>query len=313
MSNTKTYTMILNSNNVASSLNSIYQFNFIGGAFDIPPNSEICISSATIPYSWPNITSYYGNNTLTLNIPTAGVSNAYTQLPLIIPNGFYTQTSLNEYIQAQCIAIGFYLVNTTTGQNLYFFDLKPNAVYYSDQLFTFLVPTAANLATLYPGYRVPTVNDGGAAWWGFPITSITPQWNITNSKFGTVIGFSVGLYPPGPAVSNTANYNVLSNTFISTTVVNSLVFRSSLISNAITSPSDILDTMPIVNGVGYGSQLNYAPSFEKFVSIQPSKVTTMTLNIVDQNYNPIQMLDNNVCISLLIRTRIPIKTINFSN
>lgn len=45
--------LVLNSNNVVNNgLNSQYQYNFINGAFNVPPNSTMCISNVTIPYSW---------------------------------------------------------------------------------------------------------------------------------------------------------------------------------------------------------------------------------------------------------------------
>ena len=56
------FNLIINSNNVANSLNNMYQYNFKNGAFTVPENAEIMITSFQIPYSWYNITTRYNNN-----------------------------------------------------------------------------------------------------------------------------------------------------------------------------------------------------------------------------------------------------------
>ena len=89
------YTLLLNSSNVVGSNNNTFQYNFISGSFKIPEGSEIAISQATIPYSWYNITSNYNNNTFGIRWVTTGAS---TQT-FTLPDGFYTVSDLNAYIQ----------------------------------------------------------------------------------------------------------------------------------------------------------------------------------------------------------------------
>ena len=55
------FNLIVNSNNVANSLNNMYQYNFKGGVFTVPENAEIMITSFQIPYSWYNISTRYNN------------------------------------------------------------------------------------------------------------------------------------------------------------------------------------------------------------------------------------------------------------
>jgi len=313
MSSGRIYNVILNNTNVISSSNSIFKYNFLNGSFNVTADSEICVSQLSLPYSWFNITSQYANNTLSINFPTPGAANTYTSYPLTLPSGFYTQTTLNQYLQQWSIQNGYFLVNTTTGQFVYFLQLAANATFYGDQLFTFVVPSSATLATLYPGTRVPIASDGGAAWPGFPLNPITPQFNITNASFGTIIGFLPGLYPPTAAALNVANYNVISNTFINTTPVNSVIIRCSLVSNPVSMPSDVLDLVPITGP--FGSNIIYSPSFEKWVSLtgDDSKYNQLTITFTDQNFNLLQCQDNNIALSLLIKVKPKIKTINFSS
>ena len=75
------------------------------------------IANVQIPYSFYNISAAYGNNQFTFYWPTAGSGTANTSTAITIPDGFYTTTSLNAYLQQYCITNGYYLVNAS-GQNV---------------------------------------------------------------------------------------------------------------------------------------------------------------------------------------------------
>ena len=105
------FTLVLNSANAYGSQNNTFKYDFIQGNFNIPPDSEVMVANAQIPYSFYNITSAYNNNAFTLSFPTA--SATYTTFNITIPDGFYTTTSLNYYIQQFCISNGLYLINST--------------------------------------------------------------------------------------------------------------------------------------------------------------------------------------------------------
>jgi hypothetical protein len=56
-------TLILNKSNVVQgSNNSEYQYNFPGGGIKLLQGEKIALSSITMFYSTPNITSLYNNN-----------------------------------------------------------------------------------------------------------------------------------------------------------------------------------------------------------------------------------------------------------
>ena len=72
------YTLVLNSTNVVSGTsNNTYQYKFIQGSFQAK-DCEMSIGTATIPYSWYNISALYGNNKLTINFPY--LATTYTWL-----------------------------------------------------------------------------------------------------------------------------------------------------------------------------------------------------------------------------------------
>ena len=100
------YNLIINSSNVSNTLNNLYVYNFIKGSFEIPEGAEIMLTSFQIPYSWYNITSRNNNNSFKIYWPTS--TSTYTAYTVTLPDGFYTTTSLNAYIQQFCITNGLY-------------------------------------------------------------------------------------------------------------------------------------------------------------------------------------------------------------
>lgn len=278
------YNLIINNTNVANSMNNMYQYNFIKGSFEIPENAEMMITSLQIPYSWYNITSKYNNNSFKLYFPTA--ASTYNSYTVTIPDGFYTTTSLNAYIQQFCITNGLYLIDGT-GNYIYYISLQYNPTYYANQLIAKLVPTS-----LPSGYTAPS------NWPGYPTVSRTPYLEILNTNtFGTYLGFSAGQY----GINQTANYSVNSNLIPVGSTVNSIVIRCSLVNNNVSSQTDIIDAFPI-NGT-FGSNLNYSNSIEKWIKLSPGKYNNFIVTIVDQNLNDISILDNNILINFIIRTK----------
>ena len=85
------FNLTINSTNVANSLNNMYQYQFKNGAFEVPANAEMMITSFQIPYSWYNITSRYNNNSFKIYWPSPTVNSltltnggsGYTSAPTV--------------------------------------------------------------------------------------------------------------------------------------------------------------------------------------------------------------------------------------
>ena len=103
------FTLVMNSKNSYGSGNNTYKYDFIQGNFNIPPDSEVMVANVQIPYSFYNITQSYNNNSFQFNFPTG--SYGFATSTITIPDGFYTTTSLNYYLQQWMISNGYYLVN----------------------------------------------------------------------------------------------------------------------------------------------------------------------------------------------------------
>ena len=94
------FTLVLNSSNVSNTnTNTTFKYNFIQGGFNVK-DMEMCVSSITLPYSFYNVSSYYSNRTFSLIFPTAATT---TTISITLPEGFYTVTGINSYIQQVCI------------------------------------------------------------------------------------------------------------------------------------------------------------------------------------------------------------------
>ena len=275
--------LIVNSSNVVlGTNNSTFQYNFISGSFNIPDNAAICISNMTIPYSWYNVNAqYYNNATFQFTWTVGAVTTTYT---ITLPNGYYTATDINNYLQGQMVLLGMYLIDGNSN-NVYYLNLQYNVTYYAVQLLSYAVPNS-----LPSGYTQPS------NWLGYPTVASTPQLIILNNSFGQLIGYLPGTYP---AAIQSTNYSTISNTTPNGSPINSLIIQCSLVSNDITMPSNIIDSMSITSS--YGSNINYQPAYEKWVKMRKGRYSSMTITLLDQNFNRIISLDPNVLMTLMIR------------
>jgi len=165
------YTLTLNSSNVVGSGNNTYKFNFAAGGFPAK-DCEIAIGSLTIPYSWFNVTTGYGNNTFSLNIPTSTADTSTKNTPsFILANGFYQVSDINNTIQQYLYTNGYYL-NNSSGQVVYYINLATNATYYRVDILFSAVPSV-----LPTGYTLPTTGKG----WGLGLPIATKNNHINNS------------------------------------------------------------------------------------------------------------------------------------
>lgn len=305
------FNIILNNNNIINSNNTNFLYEFTNNNFSINENSELCISSFIIPYSWFNINKQFYNNTIIkYYFPNGATSNLYT---IDLPNGFYNINQINNYIQLIMINNNQYFINSNTGKNIYYIEFLQNATYYANQIILNLVPLSIPL-----NYSVPSVVINGYTYTGFncntttagnfggnnnfwPSSSVTCQINIPSYNgiygIGSILGFTQGNYPTTPL---NYNYNVLSNIIPNASPVNSLIVRCNLINNECSNQSDVLDVIPIT-GANFGSNINYNPPFQKWISLRKGIYDSLLLYIQDQNYNTLQILDPNITISLLLK------------
>ena len=285
------FILTLNSTNLSNTnTNTTFRYNFINGGFTCN-DYEMCVSSVTLPYSFYNVSSNYANKTLSLIFPTGSTT---VQYDITLPDGFYTVADINSYIQQICVDNGAYLLDSS-GNYVYFVQLAYNTTYYTVQLLTFLVPNSIGSYT-----RPSTGLYSSGSLTGLPTTASTPKFVFASSgSIRNIIGFEAGTFP---STTQTASWNTSSTLTPVGSTVNSIIMQCSLISNRCTTPSDIIDSMPI-NDTSFGSNIIYQPSFERFVTVSDGTFNNFTFSFRDQNLNEIYARDPNVSITLIIRPK----------
>jgi hypothetical protein len=282
--------VLTQSNVVSSSNNSIYQYNFLGGNFQMKDN-EICISSATIPYSFFNVNGSYGN-TMTLTFPFATPVGPTT---VTVDTGFYTVSDINLWFQNYCVTNKYYMINSS-GQFVYFLAFFTNTSYYANQIVFTTLPTAAQATTL--GWTIPV-----GATWTLPAAAanMTLAFPATGS-IAPLLGFAGGSSYSGTVGVGGASSSQLSTQTPVGSFVNSIIMRSNLINNNVGNPTDILDSMPIANTT-FGANINYSPSFSKWVSVADGTYSQFNISLFNELLQPIIAQDNRVLINLLVRKK----------
>lgn len=277
------YNLVINSSNVVGNNNSTFVYSFLGStSLHIKEGSKICVSSISLPYSFFNITSAYNNQSFQFNWTVLGLTTTYT---ITLPAGFYLVSDISNYLENYFIQNGMYLVDSA-GDNVYYLSLNYNTTYYSTQILSFAVPTS-----LPAGYTQPS------NWLGYPSTATTPQLILSSNNFKSILGFSAGSYPPAPQATN---YSITSNILPPIgSNINAIVLSCNLVNNNVTVPSNILDSFPI--NTTFGSNIVYAPSFEKWVRMNAGSYNNITIQLLDQNLNVINANDANMSLTLLIQ------------
>jgi hypothetical protein len=256
-------------------------------------NARVALKSVTMYYSWFNISAAaYNNNRFQYTwFDTTGELN--TTVTITVPDGNYSIETLNEYLQSQLILNGHYVTRTVNGQtsNIYFFEMVANSTFYKFQINCYPMPTSAQNASTYQ-YIKPV-----GATWSFPPEATTPQIIINSTnEFKSLLGFDAGSYP---AVLQQTKYDVLGQHVPQIDPVSSLLLTCSLVTQKYSYPNTILYSF-VNNSTGFGTTLHSEPNSLSWAKIQDGNYAEISLSIIDQHFNDIDILDPMMSISLLI-------------
>lgn len=239
-----------------------------------PDKFKISLFSFSIPYSIPNISSVYNNNTFQIIYNNSTYN--YT-----IDEGYYTLSSLNnyfKYIQKQNTAIPYNIVNNIDN---YFFEIVENNTFYSTQLI--LKKTVSNGTAGHPS----AIYNGNTFQIKF------------NSKLSEFLGFNENqLYPPSITNIDYSRLSKEDNLVPNLTPVFSLNFSINVITNEFSNNiNNIYSYTPL--DVEYGALMYDIINPPLFFNCR-SRNNKIELIIFDQNGNRIKFLDGNMTINLLI-------------
>jgi len=274
-------TLILNSSNILpGSNNSELIYNFPTGSVEFK-NDEVAVSTISMYYSWFNIDSRLYNNNI---FQYVWLGTTYT---VTIPNGNYSISQLNAYLQYVMIQNNHYLIDSSSN-NVYYLELTVNQTLYKIEFTSYPIPTALPL-----GWSSPV------GWPGFPLVAETPQLVILTNGFRDIIGFNAGTYPP---VVQSTTYTKVSDFTPQVTPVNSLVMECSLINNNLSIPSRLLFSFTPSNTT-FGAVLTVQPPEYTWNEIQNGFYNQFSIKFLDQNLRNVIIQDPQMVILLAIKRK----------
>ncbi len=283
----------LNQASVSPTQTNVFEYRFPTGSINYK-RAKIAISSIIIPYSWLNLNRISYNNTqLQLTFPvTIAATSVQATVNLTIPDGFYTIDALNSYFQAQMIAAGYYLVNSS-GNNVYYIEIVANTQLNNAQLNVYPVPTA-----LPTGYSYGATGTWGTIAVGsLPTTANqVPQLVTLANNFGSLIGFAASTSFP-VSTTSAVSVSVASTLVPQITPVQNILVGCSLVRNIDASPTNILATIPLTSA--YATNIIYQPSEYLWMPILSGNVPSFKISFYDQAFNALPMVDTNVSIAII--------------
>lgn len=282
--------IILNKNNNSTITTANNKLTLKLGVGAELKDTEVCLSSLYIYYSWYNITALFANQTLSYTWHDDAVHS------ITIPEGFYTVGQINEYIEFEMFSNGHYLLDGN-GDPVYYINLVINTVYYGITLTVTPVPTS-----LPSGYTNP-------ASMTFPGALKTPLFNIpaytdnSTKGFGILIGFTNASYP---STSQTTTYQVNNSVVPVIHPVNSVICTCNIADNSrFTTQSNILKQFTPTSTVG--TQLIIEPVNFMWYHVINGIYDKIVISFFDQEYRPLQILDDNIQVELQLRQTVHIK------
>jgi hypothetical protein len=273
-----------------------FKYKFPAGSVTFT-DYEIAIGEVSMYYSWFNINEILQNKFFSYYFPDgSGMTSEYK---VVIPDGNYTPTQLNEFLQWVMINNGHYLIDGS-GNYVYFMELLMNPTTQDIQFISYPVPSSIS------GYTKPS-----NATWTNPTTDRTPQlvvptWGMVyinnieyDTGFGVLIGFPAGTYP---ANYQTTIYTTVGDPYISTqfNVINNINVTCSLLNNNLSIPCTLLYSIPLGN-TKYGQNISFKPSNYAFVPIKNGIYTDLQIEFLDECNFPLMIRNTAITVVLIIR------------
>lgn len=254
-------------------------------------NHAIALVSAQIYYSWNNIgdQQYLLNNTFSYTWKSVGTTST---INVVIPNGIYEISDINNYLQFIMIKNGHYLIDSA-GLNVYYAEFLVSANRYAININTFPVPTS-----LPTGYTAPVANvaAGYAAFPLFPSTTFNPSI-VLPANFNKIMGYAANYTTPQNDGVGT-NLSFFSSTAPQVSPNPTLFLSCSNISNIYCNPSGTIYS--ITPTVAIGEQVIVQPPEYAFNTLQGT-TSQLTFQLRGNNNNIISILDPTMTLVFVIK------------
>jgi len=243
-------------------------------------DKEIGLVSLQMFNSWFNITASFANNAIVF------YQGANT-LNLIIPDGFYSIKSLNEYFQLQMFNAGWYLLDKDKNP-VYPITFTANSVYYSITM-SFLI-----YSTLPTGWTNPS---------GI-INFSQPVYAMFKNPFGKIIGFTSpndgNITYPLTAITQSTSYNSNSIPIVNPTTAINLLCSLVNTSQFTTGYSSSIYTFNTYSNA-FGDLISIYPPSIVFLPINNGRYSQINFSFVSQDgFSPLNILDHSGTVMKLV-------------
>ena len=280
-------TLILNSGNIVEGTNnSVLSYEFAGGNINLKKGQKVALASLQMYYSTFNITQLNRNNTFSY-VWVDGTTNI-----VLVPDGFYEISTLNNYLHFVMVQNGHYLVSST-GDFVYLMTLGINPTLYSVELNCFGISVALAAANVWVLPAAPT--------WVLPTNFIVPELVVPPSatgNFGLVIGFAPGNYPNAVIAGAPPAQQFLSTIVPQVTPLSSFILTCNLINNNYAVPNNLIYSFAPQGTIG--QQFTVAPNQLVFIDVLEAQYNRFQVSFIDQNFRPVAIQDPNMIIQLII-------------
>lgn len=267
--------IIVNSNHIVDSENnSTFQIKFNRNVdFN---NREIALVSATLYYSWRNITTE--NNRFQYKWVDGQTYD------VVIPEGFYEISDINAFLQFEMRRHNHYL--RTNGNNVYFIEFVVSPTQYSIDIITYPVPLLLPL-----DFEDPTNGN-------FIFSSGSEQ----NPTITLLPGFSelVGYEPNFTTNASPASIKVSSSTKAPNVNPNSSVI---IVCDQATNDFESLGYLHTISpAVSIGSLINEKVSSPIYLKLKPGNYDSLTFRLINaKTYRPVEILDTEITLMFSVR------------
>ena len=284
--------IILNKRNIKNATNSVFEYT-LPKRLEVGKNDDykIALSHLNVYLSWPNITSAYNNNKVIYMF--WNMSAELVPFEITFKDGYYTLEDIYAYIQKEMYNNGHYLQHATTGDVMYFFNIRSNSTYYAHEFIFYSIgqafedlsdwqtPTAWQVPTSFECMSITFPTYGTLSeYFGFPSGSVIPQSPITQG-------------------SKQTEYSVLSETAPQLMASSSYLVLCNLVNNELSEEKRVLTSYTIPNNIYYGDVISIDAN-PIYTQIQPGLYDQVRIEIVDQDFRRMQFLDPEVLINLSV-------------
>jgi len=245
-------------------------------------NHSVAVAQVNMFYSWTNINATPLNNNKFSYVYNTGAGDV--TFDVVIPDGIYEITDLNNFLQYTFITNGTYLVNDV-GSYVYYIEFLLNPTLYAVQINTY-----PQLTALPVGWTNPS---------GLGLGSVTTNPTITlTENFNEILGFAPNYTTPQPAIFNTI-FSVLSSVAPQVQPNPSIFLSMNCIQNIYAIPSSII--YAITPTTATGTQISDRPNQYSWNRLLSGTYNQLRIQLLGTDLGGINILDPNMTIILLIQ------------